>query len=104
MTCRVIALKRSHVSTIAFILSGKLITEPLNIYFELRCNDISCSRSVILSVMTRPRVGSLVRQRVLETELLCHKGPVFVESLKFSDEIGQEMAVRIDEPIQLIPV
>jgi len=42
----------SHVSTIAFILPGKLITKPLNIHFELSCNDISCSRSVVISVMS----------------------------------------------------
>src|SRR5438034_8961763 len=104
MTCRVIARQRSQVSTIAFILSRKLITEPLNIHFELRCNHISCSRSVILSVMTRPGVFASVRQLLLQTELLRHKSPVLIESLKFSDEVGQHVSVGIDEPIQLIPV
>src|SRR5437773_6033440 len=104
MTCRVIARQRSHVSTIAFILSGKLITEPLNIHFELRCNDISCSRSIVLSVMARPRIRSLVRQFLIETELLCHKSPVFIEPLKFSDEIRQQISVCIDKPVELIAV
>src|SRR6266436_7214344 len=88
MRCRVIARQRSHVRTIAFILPGKLITEPLNIHFELRCNDISCSRSVILSVMTLPRVRASVRQLLLQTELLRRKSPILIEPLEFSDEIG----------------
>src|SRR5206468_7032651 len=81
-----------------------LITEALNIYFELRCNDISCARSVILSVMTVPEVCAPVRQLLLEPELLRHKRPIFIEPFKFSDKIGQQISVRIDEPIQLIPV
>src|SRR5690349_8756827 len=104
MTCRVIARQRSHVSTIVFILSGKLITEPLNIHFELSCNDISGARSVVFSVMAAPRIRSPVRQLLLETELLCHKSPVLVEALEFSDKIGQQIPVGIDKPIQLVPV
>src|SRR6478752_2771924 len=104
MRCRVIARQRSHVSTIAFIFPGELIIEPLNIHFELRCNDFSCSRSVIISVMTRPGVFASVRQLLLNTELLRHKSPVLIEPLKFSDEIRQKISVRIDKPIQLIPM
>src|SRR6266700_3654535 len=104
MTCRVIARQRSHVSTIAFILSGKLITEPLNIHFEFRCNDISGARSIVLSVMAASRIRSLVRQLLLNTELLGHKSPVLVEPLEFSDEISQQISVGIDKPIQLIPM
>src|SRR5262249_27202830 len=104
MTCRVIARKRSQVSTIAFILSGKLIAEPLNIHFELHCNDISCSRSVVLSVMARPQIRALVRQLLLQTKLLGHKSPILIEPLKFSDEIRQQLSVGIDKPIQLVPV
>src|SRR5882724_9509461 len=104
MRCRVIARQRSHVRTIAFILSGKLIIEPLNIYFELRCNDISCSRSVILSVMTRPGVCASVRQLLLHTQLLRHKSPILIEPLEFSDEIRQQISVCIDKPVQLVSV
>src|SRR5205085_12112778 len=102
MRCRVIARQRSHVRTIAFILSGELITEPLNIHFELRCNDISCSRSVILSVMTRPGVFAPVRQLPLNTELLGHKRPVLVQPIEFNDEISQQISLGIDKKIQLI--
>src|SRR6476660_1685853 len=102
MRCRVIARQRSHVRTIAFILPGELITESLNIYFELRCNDISCARSVILRVMPLPGVFASVRQLFLHTKFLRHKSPILVEPLESSDEIGQQIAVRIDEPIELV--
>ena len=82
------ARKRSHVRTIALILSCELIIEPLNIYFELRRNDFSCSRSVILTVMTPPGVFASVRQLFFHTELLRHKSPILIKSLKFADEIG----------------
>src|SRR5205814_8425475 len=104
MRCRVIARQRSHVRTIAFILSGKLIIEPLNIHFELRCNYISGARSIVFSVMAPSRIRSLVRQLLLNTELLGHKSPVLVEPLEFSDEISQQISVGIDKPIQLIPM
>ena len=45
-----------------------------------------------------------MRQLVLQTELLRHESPVLVESLKFSDKIGQRISVGIDKPIQLIPM
>ena len=54
--------------------------------------------------MTRPRVGSLVWQCLLETELLCHRSPVLVELFKFPDEIGQQISVCIDKPVELVPV
>src|ERR1051326_7813451 len=54
--------------------------------------------------MAATGIRSPVRQLLLNTELLRHKSPVFVESLKFSDEIGQQISVRIDKPIQLIPM
>src|SRR4026208_2566295 len=104
MRCRVIARQRSHVRTIAFILSGELITEPLNIHFELCCNDISCSRSVILPVMTLPGVFASVGHLPHQTQLLCHKSPILVEPLEFSDEISQQTSVCIDKPVELMPV
>src|SRR5438128_45319 len=104
MTCRVIGRKRSHVRTIAFIFSGKLITEALNIHFELHCNDISCPRGVVFSVMACPGILASVRQFLLQAELLPDKSPILVESLEFSDKIGQQISVWINEPIQLIPM
>src|SRR4029079_6669237 len=104
MRCRVIARQRSQVRTIAFILPGKLIIEPLNIYFELRCNDISCSRSVILSVMTRPGVFTPVRQLLLHTEFVRYKSPILIEPLEFSDEIRQQISVCIHKPVELVTV
>src|SRR5262245_3237714 len=104
MRCRVIARHRSQVRMIAFILPGELITEPLNIHFELSCNDISRSRRIVLSVMTAPRVGASVRQLLLQTKLPCYKSPILIEPLEFPDEIRQEISVRIDKPIQLVPV
>src|SRR5213079_1079615 len=104
MTCRVIARQRSHVRTIAFILSGKLITEPLNIHFEFRCNYISGARSIVFSVMAASWIRSPVRQLLFNTELLRQKSPVLVEPLEFSDEISQQISVGIDKPIQLIPM
>src|SRR5207247_62358 len=101
MRWRVIARYRSQVSTMAFILFRKLITEALNIHSELVCNHVACPRIVIVSVVAVTGIGPSMRQLFVETELLCHKGPVFVESLEFSDEIGQHISVGIDKPIQL---
>src|SRR5438094_10013074 len=98
MTCRVIARQRSHVRTIAFILSGKLITEPLNIHFEFRCNYISGARSIVFSVMAPSRIRSLVRQLLLNTELLSNKSPVLVDPLDLSVELTQQISVGIDKP------
>src|SRR4029079_6427410 len=104
MRCRVIARKRSHVRTIAFILFGELITEPLNIHFEFRCNDFACTRSVILGVMTLAGVFASVRQLLLHTELLRHESPILIEPLEFSDEICYQLSVWIDKPVELITV
>ena len=54
--------------------------------------------------MAPSRIRSLVRQLLLNTELLGHKSPVLVEPLEFSDEISQQISVGIDKPIQLIPM
>src|SRR6185369_15398577 len=88
MRCRVIARKRSHVRTIAFILPGELITEPLNIHFELRCNNLSRSRRVILGVMTLPRIFASMRQVLHYPEPLRHKSPILIEPLESPDKIG----------------
>src|SRR5262249_54619993 len=74
------------------------------IHFELCCNDISCARSVILSVMTRSGVFASMRQFLLHAEFLRHKSPILIESLEFSDEIGQQISVCIDKPVELVPV
>src|SRR5436190_7831594 len=102
--CSVIARYRSHVSTIAFILSGKLITKLLDIDLELTGDDVPGPGRVIFSVMPRPRIGSLMRQRLADTQLFSHKRPVLVEPFEFPNEIGQHGSVGIDEPIQLVAV
>src|SRR6266550_3300183 len=89
---------------IAFILFGKFIAEPLNIHSERVRNHVACPRIVVLSVVPRPRVGSSMRQLLVETELLRHKGPVVVEPFEFSNEIGEHISVGIDKPIQLVAV
>src|SRR5947207_8876651 len=104
MTCRVIARYRSQVRTIALILFGKFIAEPLNIHSELVRNHVACPRIVVLSVVPRPRVDSSMRQLLVDTELLRHKSPVLVEPLEFADEIGEHISIGIDKPIQLIAV
>src|SRR6266480_6484060 len=102
--CSVIARERSHVSTIAFILSGKFIVKPLYIDLELVCDDVPGSRRVIVSVMPRTWIGSLMRQGFAHAQLLRHKSPVLVESFKFPNEIGKHGSIGIDEPIQLVAV
>src|SRR5581483_571167 len=102
--CSVIARYRSHVSTIAFILSGKLILEPLYIDFEFVGDYLPGSRRIIFGIMPRPWIGPSMRQIFGYTELFRYKSPVLFESFEFPDEIGKHVAVRIDEPIQLIPV
>src|SRR6266550_7988374 len=100
--CSVIARYRSHVSTIAFILSGKFITKPLYIDFELVCDDIPGTRRVIFSVMPCPWIGSLMGQVFAHAEFFRHKSPVLVESFKFPDEIGKYISIGIHKPIQLV--
>src|SRR5437773_10953675 len=87
---------------IAFILSGELIAKTLDIHFELVCDHLSSPRIVILSVVSRPRIGSSMRQFLSDPEPLRDKRPVLVESFEFSNEIGEDIPVRIDKPIQLI--
>src|SRR4029453_16312009 len=96
-----IARYRSQVRTIAFILSGELITKPLDVHFELVCDYVFCSGGVIFCVVPRPRIGSSVRQLLGYAEPLGNKRPVLVEAFEFPDEIGEHISVGIDEPIQL---
>src|SRR5205823_14713792 len=93
---------RSHVRTIAFILSGELIAKMFYIDFELVPDDISASRCVIFSVMPRSWIGSLMLQFFAHTQLFRHKSPVFVQAFEFPDKIGKHVSIRIDEPIQLV--
>src|SRR5438093_7793691 len=102
MTCCVIARYRSQVSTIAFILSGELISETLDIHFEFVCDNVSGSSRVIFCVVSRPRVGSSMRQVRPDAELLRDNGPVLVEPFEFSNEIGEHVSIGIDKPIELI--
>src|SRR5439155_22995805 len=95
---------RSQVRTIASILSGELIAKSVDIYFELVCDHIPRSRRVILRVVSRPRIGSSMRQLLIETELLCKKSPVLIEPFKFSNEIGEHISIGVDKPIKLITV
>src|SRR5215216_6207922 len=96
---RVITWYRSHVSTIAFILCGKLIAELFDIYSELVRNYISCSGSVVIGVMSFPGVGPPMRQLFIYTELLSHESPVLVEVFEFPDKICQYIPVGIHKPI-----
>src|SRR6266516_5830954 len=102
MRWRVIARYRSPLRTMAFILFGKLIAEAFDIHFELASDHVSRSGRIILSIMSCPGIGTPVWQFLVYTELLRHESPILVEPLKFSDEIGQHISVRIDKPIQLI--
>src|SRR4030095_16275322 len=102
--CSVIARYRSHVSTIAFILSSELIAKPLYIDFELVRDDFPGSGRVILSVMPRARIGSLMGQLLADTQLLRYKSPVVVQSFEFPNEIGEHSSIGINEPIELVPV
>src|SRR5438034_7821267 len=98
MRWRVIARYRSQVSTMAFILFRKLITEALNIHSELVCNHVACPGIVIVSVVAATGIGPSMRQLFVETELFCPKVPVFVGSLEFSDEMGQQISLGFDKP------
>src|SRR5713226_5654286 len=100
--CCVIARYRSQVRTIAFILSGELIAKTFDIYFELVCDHISRSGSVIFRVVSRPRIGSSMWQCLSDAELLRDKRPVLVESFELSNEIGEHISIRVDKPIQLV--
>src|SRR5262249_35164051 len=88
----------------AFILSGKLITEAFNIYSELVSNHIARSWIVVLGVMSCAGIGSAVRQLLIKAEPLRNESPVFIEAFEFSDEIGEHISIGIDKPIQLIPM
>src|SRR5438045_9078971 len=97
MTCRVIARYRSQVRTIALILFGKFIAEPLNIHSELVRNHVACPRIVVLSVVPRPRVDSSMRQLLVDTELLRHNSSVLVEPRDFADESGRHTCLAIEK-------
>src|SRR5205814_8533239 len=88
--------------TVAFVLAGDIIAKPIDTYFESGCDSVSCSGSVILSVVSRPRISSSMGQVLSDAELLRNKSPVHVESFEFPNEIGEHSPIRVHKPIQLI--
>ena len=65
-------------------------------------DHFTCSGVVVFSVMSLPRIGSPVGQRFIDPKFLRQKSPIVVESLKFTDEIGEYISVMIDKPIELV--
>src|SRR3954451_17110361 len=84
------------------LLLAKFISKLLNIYLEFDRNYLFCSRRVVFCVMARPRIESRVGEQIGDTELARNKRPIPFKSFESSNEIGEDLSIRVDEPIELI--
>jgi hypothetical protein len=57
---------------------------------------------VSVALMSLPRIGSPVGQCFNDPKFLRDKSPILVDALKFTDEIGKNISVMIDKPIELV--
>src|SRR6266850_2022707 len=90
--------------TIALILFAEVIAESFDVDPKLVRDHFTRSCVVIFRVMSLPRIGSPVGQCFNDPKFLRDQSPIFVESLKLTDEIGEHNSVMIDKPIELVPI
>ena len=88
--------------TIALILFAEFIAESFDVDPKLVRDHFTRPCVVIFGVMSLPRIGSPVGQCFNDPKFLRDKSPILVEALKFTDEIGKNISVMIDKPIELV--
>jgi hypothetical protein len=96
-------VQRSRGLDIIFLFA-EVIAESFDVDPKLVRDHFTRPCVVIFGVMSLPRIGSPVGQRFIDPKFLRDKSPIFVEALKFADEIGEHISVMIDKPIELVPI
>jgi hypothetical protein len=96
-------VQRSRGLDVIFLFA-EVIAESFDVDPKLVRDHFTRPSVVIFGVMSLPRIGSAVGQCFNDPKFLRDNSPILVESLKFTDEIGEHNSVMIDKPIELVPI